>query len=300
MRSYLTYVRKVWRCSWSETSRFFGGWRAIILPLLGFIGGLSLHWLASLIWDRFSTLRLPPVMDEIIVFVLYGLAGTVLVGVLAFAVNLVLAPYRLYRDACARADALERETAELQEDMKEATRTVPQAALAMEYDPAKHLTRHPNGDVDVRLLVKNQGPGSAQRVRVKLESLVAKTNKRKAAAFSTQFNAVRLQVVREPLGFTLHEEDVAEVILLRVSKNDDFFHIPGYNAREEAKEFRTPRAKYHLTIVASSMNAKAARMEFIVASKKGGGISFTPASGVGGIAEPVLGRVKEVRAPLLC
>lgn len=173
-------------------------------------------------------------------------------------------------------DNLAEENNELRKDLAEATVSKPRAALRIEHDPKCHITKHPNGLVEIGLNVRNDGRERALRVRVKLESLIPQTKKRTASAFSTQFNALRLQVVREEPGFALHCGDLAQVILMRAPKGDEFFYIDGYNVEGERHTFRTPRAKYHMTVVANAMNAEPARMEFTVSPTRGRGVSFKP------------------------
>ena len=171
-------------------------------------------------------------------------------------------------------DNLAEENDELKKDLADATPSKPRAALNIEHDPDCHITKHPNGLVEIRLNVRNDGPERARRVRVKLESLVPQTKKTVASPFSTQFNALRLQVVREELGFALHSGDVAEVILMRAPKGDEFFYIDGYNVKGERDTFKTPRAKYHMSVVANAMNAEPSRMDFTVSPTRSRGVSF--------------------------
>ena len=175
------------------------------------------------------------------------------------------------RTAIARSEA---ECNEIKEDLKEALSGQTRPRLQIQYDQGSHFTRQPNGDTEVRILIKNTGPGGAHRVRVKLECLVPLTKRKLASPYSTQFNAVRLQVVRENPGFSLHEGDSAEVILLRAEKGGMYYTIDGYNTAGQPDSFKTPRAKYGLRVTATAMNANPDTAEFVVLPRSSGEITF--------------------------
>ncbi len=184
------------------------------------------------------------------------------------------APRRIYNEQVGIIRGLQKEIADLRGDLEEATRATPRPSLSIEYDQAKHFTRHPSGDVEVRLLLRNNGLGRAVRVRPQIEAVVPETHVKKASSYSTQFNALRLQVVRERLGFDLHDGGIAEVVLIRAPKDSKFFFIEGYSVEGEAGTFRVPRAKYRITVVVNAMNAVGDRKEFVVTPTRGGSISF--------------------------
>ncbi len=175
------------------------------------------------------------------------------------------------RAAIAR---LEAECIDLKQDLKETLSGQARPRLEMQYEPGSHFTRHPNGDTEVRILVRNPGPGGAHRVRVKLERLVPLTKKKLASPYSTQFNALRLQVVRENPGFSLHQGDSAEVILLRAEKGGMYYTIDGYDTAGQPGTFKTPRANYRLRVTATAMNAHPDTVEFVVSSRPNGEITF--------------------------
>jgi hypothetical protein len=151
------------------------------------------------------------------------------------------------------------------------------AVLRIEYEPAKHFTKHPNGIIEVRIVVRNTGNGGANRIRVKLDSLVPLSNKNDASPYSTQFNALRLQVVRQELEFSLHSQESAEVIILEADKSGADFLIHGYDTQPEPQRqtFKTPRAKYHMTVIATALDATSDSKTFIVSPKRNGEIDFS-------------------------
>jgi hypothetical protein len=147
------------------------------------------------------------------------------------------------------------------------------AILKIEFDPQKHFT--PRGDLsECRLIVRNDGGSTASRVKVKLESLVPLTRADEALPYSSQFNGVLLQVVREDPAFSLNAGEVSEVIVLQAFKGQDWFVIKGHNIHNEPADLETLRADYEITVVASAMNSRAATATFYLTNKSDGGISF--------------------------
>lgn len=148
------------------------------------------------------------------------------------------------------------------------------AALGIEYDKECHLTKHGNGTVEIRFVVRNAGPETAQRIRIMIISLVALTNKRVAAPYATQFNGLPLQVVRKDRDFELHAGELAEVVFVRSLKNDEHFFVDGYSVDGKQGTFRTPKAKYRVTLAATSLNAEADTQIFEITPRKGGSVTF--------------------------
>jgi hypothetical protein len=77
------------RRAWGDTSKLFGGWPLVIALLLIPPVGFALHWITS---------GVAAMMEEVYVWVIYGLSatGTVFAGFFLF--NLACAPYRIERD----------------------------------------------------------------------------------------------------------------------------------------------------------------------------------------------------------
>lgn len=147
--------------------------------------------------------------------------------------------------------------------------------LRIEYEPEKHFTRHPNGSVQIRLLLKNVGPVEAKTVRVRMESLVPTSNKKNAQPYSSQFNACRLQVVRQEPGFSLQSNgDSAEVLVMHAEKGEEFYWVDALGDDEQPTAFRTPRARYEITIVATAKNGGGASRRFFAYPRRSGELGF--------------------------
>jgi hypothetical protein len=145
--------------------------------------------------------------------------------------------------------------------------------LAIEFNPRLHVT--PRGEVtECRFVVRNIGNAQANRVRAKLESLLPLTRIDEAHPYSSQFNSVLLQIVREKPWFPLNAGDSAEVILLVAFQGQDFFAIKGHDINNEPKDLETLRAQYELNIAVTAMNAGPANGTFIVSPREDGGIDF--------------------------
>lgn len=276
MGDYLHYTQKVWCRSWLDTCSFFGGWRFFVLPALLFVGGLLFHWRISQDWTRFTTLRLPPMMDEVVVYALYGFASVGLLFVLVFAINLCLAPYRLYRELRAEKEKSECCIKELQQDLEEVATNDVRPVLRIEYQREKHFTDRGSA-IEVRLVVKNDSEVEAQRVRVTMESLIAETKKRKAYPFSTQFNALKLHVLHGRQGMYLHPGDSMEVLVVKVPRDGGYFFIEGYDNAGQPMTYQTVRAKYRVNITATAWGAKKDHKTFILTPQKAGRITFRQA-----------------------
>lgn len=141
--------------------------------------------------------------------------------------------------------------------------------LRIEYDKKSHFTEHPNGDIEVKFLLRNIGPARAKRIRVKLESVIPKN--KQSLALSTQYPAIKLQVNRENLGFDLHPDDFCEVKLIRSVKSGGYI-VDGYDINNEPGSFALGRDRYELKVVATGLDGGTDQRTFLVTPKRNGGI----------------------------
>lgn len=148
--------------------------------------------------------------------------------------------------------------------------------LQIIYDPAYHRLQETSGEVKIRLSIKNVGDAKAKRIRLKIESLVPKTNVEVAHKYSGQFTAMWLQTTHSNRGFNLNPGESEEVQrLISAERNGEWFLSDGYHPDGSRQTFRTPAADYILTVSAADHDGGGDRRQYLVGPREGGVLQFT-------------------------
>jgi hypothetical protein len=143
----------------------------------------------------------------------------------------------------------------------------PTAELEIAFDKVLNYTVHESGLAEARLWVWNRSKAvKAKNLHVKVESLQALTNKRKAQRYAMSFTNFDLHLERSSPGATLDADSHVEVFVLKHPKGDPMLY---FISAENGSIYRTPAASYVLTIRATSDNCPAIRQAFKIGLSKG-------------------------------
>jgi hypothetical protein len=144
----------------------------------------------------------------------------------------------------------------------------PTAELQIAFDKELNYTVHESGLAEARLWVWNRSKAvKAKNLHVKVESLQALTNKRKAQRYAMSFTNFDLHLERSNPGATLDADSHVEVFVLKHPKGDAMLY---FISAEDGRIYQTPAAGYVVTIRATSDNCSAVRQSFKVGFSKGG------------------------------
>lgn len=121
-------VQRCVRRAWEDTWPFFGSPKSLLVGgPLAFVAGTLVH-----VFKNGSTAA----MDEVSIWLSYGLAGLLAAAAAVFLYNLVLAPYRIQRDRAEAAEAKLSHAARPPYDIKQPAETLPLYVLLQgKFDP---------------------------------------------------------------------------------------------------------------------------------------------------------------------
>jgi len=131
--------------------------------------------------------------------------------------------------------------------------------LEIVFDRRLHVTTHPNGGVDIRVILRNASLGRIRPTAIKIKQLEALSNMEFNSASATQFAGYPLKIVRGELGMALDGGDFVEIGVVHAPKDSDQIYFHG----TEGDHF-VPAGRYRIVILGAGKGAEPAERAFII------------------------------------
>ncbi len=146
-------------------------------------------------------------------------------------------------------------------------RTDPPAELEITFARELNYTVHESGLAEARIWIWNRSTtAKVKNLRVKVESLRALTNKKKAQRYAMSFTNFDLHLERSSPGASLDADSHVEVFVVKNPKCDPMLY---FISAEQGKIYQTPAASYVVTIRTTSDNCATVRQAFKIGFASG-------------------------------
>lgn len=145
--------------------------------------------------------------------------------------------------------------------------------LRIQYDPRTNFVPDtPENGAQARIIVRNTKSTPVNNLHVVIESLVSKTNVRKAAEYAPQFSNMPLHIERGTQGMTLQGYATVEIWVAQHVRKDEWLW---FLSSEDRGPYKVPVGEYELRVRTTADGLPRATGRFVVIATKAGTLQFS-------------------------